>query len=153
MAIEVDAGEAYLAGRGLDPGELIACDAVRFDRDDPAVRLHAYDGAIVNIARRRRDPAAIHKTPVLPDCTTDGSLVGKVADLDVTGGGPDIAILTEGIADTLAGVLVFPGCVVLGASGADRLPVRRRFIGDGPTLNRARRWLRSRSASPVERAR
>jgi len=29
--------------------------------------------------------------------------------------------LIEGIADTLAGVLALPGCVVVGASGADRL--------------------------------
>jgi hypothetical protein len=134
------AGEPYLAGRGLDPAELIRTDSVRFDcNGNPAVRLHAYDGAIVNIARRMRDPSAPRKTPVLPDCTTDGTLVGKVADLDVTGGGPDVAILTEGIADTLAGVLAFPGCVVLGASGADRLKHIAAAIA--PRLVEARGWL------------
>jgi len=134
------AGEAYLSGRGLDPAELTRADCVRFDSNgNPAVRLHAYDGAIVNIARRMCDPSAPRKTPVLPDCTTDGTLVGKVADLDVTGGGPDVAVLTEGIADTLAGVLTFPGCVVVGASGADRLKNIAAAIA--PRLVEARGWL------------
>src|SRR6185369_1897851 len=31
-------GEQYLRGRRLDPAELVACDAVRFLDDDPAVR-------------------------------------------------------------------------------------------------------------------
>jgi len=134
------AGEAYLTGRGLDPAELTRADCVRFDRSgNPAVRLHAYDGAIVNIARRMRDPSAPCKTPVLPDCTTDGTLVGKVADLDITGGGPHVAVLTEGIADTLAGVLAFPSCCVVGASGADRLKHIAAAIA--PRLVEARGWL------------
>jgi hypothetical protein len=133
-------GEAYLAGRGLDPAELTRTDSVRFDRSgNPAVRLHAYDGAIANIARRMRDPSVPCKTPVLPDCTTDGTLVGKVGDIDTTGGGPDVAILTEGIADTLAGVLAFPGCVIVGASGADRLKHIAAAIA--PRLVEARGWL------------
>lgn len=133
-------GERYLQGRGLDPAELIATDAVRFDSNgNPAVRLHAYDGAIVNIARRMRDPSALRKTPVLPDCTTDGTLVGKVADLDVTGGGPDVAVLVEGIADTLASVLAFPGCTVVGAQCADRLPHVAAAIA--PRIVEARGWL------------
>lgn len=138
------AGEAYVKGRGLDPGELIACDAVRFDRGDPAVRLHAYDGTIINVARRLRVPwqtpsGDVRKMMVLPDCTTDGTLVGKVADLDVVGEGPDVAVLTEGVADTLAGVLAFPGCVVLGASGAARMPDVAAAIA--PRLVEARGWL------------
>ena len=132
-------GERYLAGRGLDPLELVARDAVRFDRDDPAVALHAYDGAIVNIARRRRDPAASVKAPVLPSCTTDGILVGRVEDIDCTGGGPDVAVLVEGITDTLAGVLAFPGCVIAGAHCADRLPHVVAAIA--PRLAAARGWL------------
>ena len=66
-------------------------------------------------------------------------LVGKVGDLDVTRGGPDVAILTEGIADTLASVLAFPGCVVVGASGADRLPHIAAAIS--PRLVEVRGWL------------
>ncbi len=134
------AGEAYLAGRGLDPAELTRADCVRFDSNgNPAVRLHAYDGPIVNIARRMRDPSVPCKTPVLPDCTTDGTFVGKVGEIDTTGGGPDVAILTEGIADTLAGVLAFPGCIVVGASGADRLKHIAAKIA--PRLVEARGWL------------
>jgi hypothetical protein len=131
-------GERYLAGRGLDPLELVARDAVRFDRDDPAVALHAYDGAIVNIARQRRDPAASIKAPVLASCTTDGILVGRVDEIDCSGGGPDVAVL-EGITDTLAGVLAFPGCVVAGAHCADRLPHVAAAIA--PRLVAARGWL------------
>ena len=134
------AGEAYLAGRGLDPAELTRADCVRFDSNgNPAVRLHAYDGAIVNIAQRMRHSSAPCKAPVLPDCTTDGTLVGKVSDIDTTGGGPDVAVLTEGIADTLAGVLAFTGCVVVGASGADRLKHIAAAIA--PRLVEARGWL------------
>lgn len=93
----------------------------------------------MNIARRMRDPSAPRKTPVLLDCTTDGTLVGKVGDIDTTGGGPDVAILVEGIADTLASVLAFPGCVVIGASGADRLKHIAAAIA--PRLVEARGWL------------
>lgn len=121
------AGEAYLAGRGLDPAELTRADCVRFDSNgNPAVRLHAYDGAIVNIAQRMRHSSAPCKAPVLPDCTTDGTLVGKVSDIDTTGGGPDVAVLTEGIADTLAGVLAFTGCVVGSPGDPPAWPARRR---------------------------
>lgn len=137
-------GEAYLKGRGLDPAELVAVDAVRFIEDEPAVRLHAYDSAIVNIVRRYRVP---RKTPSgdtrkmvgLTACTTDGTLVGKVADLDVAGEGPDVAVLTEGVADTLAGVLAFSGCVVVGANGAARMPDVAAAIA--PRLVEARGWL------------
>ncbi len=132
-------GERYLTDRGLDPLELIARDVVRFDHDDPAVALHAHDGAIVNIARRRRDPAADVKAPVLANCTTDGILVGRVDEIDCSGGGPDVAVLVEGITDTLAGVLAFSGCVVAGAHCADRLP----HVADAvaPRLVAARGWL------------
>jgi hypothetical protein len=58
--------------RGLDPADLTGGGHVRFDRSgNPAVRLYAYDGPIVSIARRMRDPSAPRKTAVLPDCTTD----------------------------------------------------------------------------------
>lgn len=132
-------GERCLAGRGLDPLELIARDVVRFDRDDPAVALHAYDGAIVNIARRRRDARASIKAPVLANCTTDGILVGRVDEIDCSGGGPNVAVLVEGITDTLAGVLAFPGCVVAGAHCADRLPHVAAAIA--PRLVATRGWL------------
>jgi hypothetical protein len=131
-------GEAYLVNRGLDPAVLVARDAVRFDRDDPAVALHAYDGAIINVARRRRDPAAIVKAPVLPSCTTDGTFVGRIGDLDATGG-PIVAVLVEGVTDSLAAVLAFPGCLVVGAHCADRLPHVAAAIV--PRLVEARGWL------------
>ena len=53
--------------------------------------------------------------------------------------GPDVAILTEGITDTLAALLAFPGCVVLGANGASRMEDVAAAIA--PRLVAARGWL------------
>ncbi len=133
-------GEAYLARRGLDPVELVRAGCVRFDRaGNVAVRLHAYDGALINIARRVIDPNAARPRLVAKFCSTDGTLVGKIDDIDTAGEGPDVAILTEGITDTLAGVLAFPGCVTLGANGASRMEDVAAAIA--PRLVAARGWL------------
>ncbi len=132
-------GGAYLASRGLDPAELVARGVVRFDRDDPGVALYSYDGTIINVARRRRDPAAIRKSPVLPRCSTDGTFIGRIGDIDTAGEGPDVAILVEGVTDSLAAVLAFPGCVVVGAHCADRLPHVAAAIA--PRVVEARGWL------------
>lgn len=149
LARRSPAGEAYLAGRGLDPAELVRLDVVRFDRGgNPAVALHDYDtGVVINVARRLRDPEAaskaagkvVSKTLVARDCSTDGTLVGKIADLDITGGGPDVAVLVEGIMDSLAAVLAFDGCCVVGANGADRMPCVAAAIA--PRIAKARGWL------------
>lgn len=138
------AGEDYLRGRGLDPQALRSVgDVVRFNEDDPAVRLHSYDGNPVNIVTRYRVPRQIdghtRKMTVRRYCPIRGTLVGKVGDLDVTGEGPDVAVLTEGVADTLAAVLAFEGCTVLGASGAGELRYVAAAIA--PRLAEARGWL------------
>jgi len=46
------AGEAYLAGRGLDPSKLIACGAVRFDHGNLTVALHAQKHQRHTVRRR-----------------------------------------------------------------------------------------------------
>jgi hypothetical protein len=134
------AGERYLDGRGLAPAELRRSgDVVRFWPDgSPVVKLHHLEtGDVINVVRRqlRGEP----KVLTLPDCGTDGALVGRVGDLDTTGQGVDVAVLVEGVADTLAAVLAFPGCVVLGANGAGRMVDVARAIA--PCLVGARGWL------------
>jgi hypothetical protein len=139
-----DAGADYIRSRGLDLQALRSIgDVVRFNEGDPAVRLHSYDGNAINIVTRYRVPRQINghtrKMVGRKYCPTDGTLVGKIADLDVAGEGPDVAVLTEGVADTLAGVLAFPGCVVVGASGAARMPDVAAAIAS--RLVEARGWL------------
>lgn len=123
-------GEAYLAGRGLDPAALRDLgDVVRYYHDgSPAVRLYSFEtGAPINIVRRQRagDPKILAldlaellgTEDIVGTCSTIGTLAGHVHDLDIAGEGPDVAILTEGVPDTLAALLAFPGCVVVGANG------------------------------------
>jgi len=145
-------GERYLAGRGLDPAELRQLgDVVRYYRDgSPAVRLHDFEtGAPINIVRRRLfgDPKILAldladllgTEHIVGTCSTIGTLAGRIHDLDIAGEGPDVAILPEGVADSLAALLAFPGCVVVGASGADRLKHIAAAIA--PRLVEARGWL------------
>lgn len=128
-------GERYFTGRGLGPAALRQLgDVVRYYPDGaPAVRLHDLaTGAPINIIRRQidREPkilaldlaGELGADDVVGTFSTAGTLVGRIGDLDVTGGGPDVAVLVEGLTDTLAGVLAFPGCVVVGANGWYMMP-------------------------------
>lgn len=144
-------GEQYLTGRGIDPAELRACgDVVRYRQNgSPAVLLHDFDGRSINIVTRmlagdskilsldiRR---TLGKLDAIGTHSTTGSLVGRIAALDTCGEGADVAILVEGVADTLAAVLAFPGCVVLGANGWYQMP--RVAAAVEPRLVEARGWL------------
>jgi hypothetical protein len=117
------------------------------------VKLHSFvTGAPINIVRRqlRGEPKvlALDLADVLgvtePDdlagsLSTEGALVGRVTDLDTTGQGADVAVITEGVADTLAAVLAFPGCAIGGANGAGRMvDVARAVV---PRIVEARGWL------------
>ena len=144
-------GESYLASRGLDPAQLIACGAVRFRADgSPCVLLHDLDTcAPANIVTRQIDGEpkvltldirrTLGKREAIGSHSTLGSLVGRVADLDTTGEGADVAILVEGVADTLAAILAFPGCVVVGANGWYRMADIAAAIA--PRVAAARGWL------------
>jgi hypothetical protein len=146
-----DKGEPYLARRGLDPARLIASGAVRFRADgSPCVLLHDLDtGAPVNIVTRQIDGDSkvltldirrtLGKREAVGSHSTLGSLVGRVGDLDTAGEGADVAILVEGVADTLAAVLAFPGCVVIGANGWYRMADIAAAIA--PRVVEARGWL------------
>ena len=126
--------EQYLRGRGLDPVQLIARGAVRFDYGDPIVALHSSRGEVINVVRRKVNPADGPKVIGMKGAPTAGTLVGRI-DRHVPGQG---IIITEGVADTLAAALAWPGGLVLGAHGASNLPIVAkavaRTIGQrGPT--------------------
>lgn len=110
-------GEAYLAGRGLEPGPLVARDLVRFQRDGaPAVALYSSRGAIRNVVRRALETGpGVPKVRGLTGCPTPGTLAGAVTAIAA---GVDV-VLCEGLADALAASLAWPGALVLGAHGAE----------------------------------
>ena len=133
-------GEEFLRRtRGVEPGELIGRDYVRFTPSgDPAVPLFDLsDGRLVNVVVRRRAPADGPKVIGLRDCPTAGSLVCRIAELDRNGA--DVAIATEGVMDSLAAALAFPGCVIAGAHGAGNLPVVAAAVA--PLLHSFNGWL------------
>jgi hypothetical protein len=146
-------GERYLADRGLDPAALRACgDVVRYRIADgaPSVQLHDLEtGAPINILTRQldREPKVIsldiRRTLGCHDVrgshSTVGTLGGRIGDLDTAGEGADVAILVEGVADTLAALLAFPGCVVLGASGWHHMEAIAAAVT--PRVVQARGWL------------
>ncbi len=113
------AGERYLSSRGLDPTDLVARDIVRYQPDgSPAVRLYSFDtGSPVNILTRNLTGEP--KVLAMTGCTTDGTIIGRIGEIDRQG--PDVAVLVEGMTDALVAVLAFPGCVVVGANGAGKL--------------------------------
>lgn len=118
-------GEAYLRLRGVNPDLLIERDYVRFGvdgwiADGPTVALRDFTtGAIVGLQSRRihGDEPKIHTSK---GCGVIGAaLHGRAADVDPEG--VDVAVLVEGLMDTLAALLAWPGCAVLGAPGAGHL--------------------------------
>jgi len=130
-------GERYLQGRGIQTTELVARDIVRFaENGDPSVRLFDFEtGAPINILRRQvdRDP----KVLALSGCSTDGTIIGKVSDVDPDG--VDVAVLVEGVTDSLAAVTAFAGCAIVGANGASRLASVAKAVA--PRIAAARGWL------------
>jgi hypothetical protein len=143
-------GERYLAERGLGLGGLRQRgDVVRFYPDgEPAVRL--YDlatSAPINIIRRQIDCEPkilaldlgdeLGADDVVGTFSTSGTLAGRVADIDPDG--VDIAVLVEGMTDSLAALLAFPTCAVLGANGWYMMP--RVAAAIAPRLVTARGWL------------
>jgi hypothetical protein len=144
-------GERYLIERELDPAALRRCgDVVRFYPDgSPAVLLHNLEtGTPVNIVQRQLDNSeykilsldlgdVLGTDDVVGGFSTLGTLVGRSRDIDPDG--VDVAVLVEGVADSLAALLAFPTCAVVGANGAYRMPHVAAAIA--PRLVAARGWL------------
>ena len=115
-----EAGEQYLLMRGLDATMFVENDVVRFTSSgDVVVRLwDLSEDRPINLVTRRRVPRIGRKVVGLKHCPTDGSLIGAIADFDSDS---VEVILTEGVFDTLAAMLIRPTALVLGAHGAGRL--------------------------------
>jgi hypothetical protein len=129
------AGERYLDRRGV--GNVVELHGrVRFDRTDapgrdhwssdgaPTLALHDLHGrGISGIVRRRlpdvvaADPRGV-KAPSLTGCRGSGTMAHALAEIEP---GRDV-VVTEGIADTITGLVAWPEAVVLGANGTGPLP-------------------------------
>ena len=131
-------GERYLDGRGITSRPLRERGRLRFsNRGEPAVPL--YDlatGELVGIQYRCLD--GDKKLRCEPGSQVAGSaLAGRVGELDTLG--VDVAVLVEGLADSLAAQLAFPGCAVFGASGAEQMA--RIAMAVAPRIVELRGWL------------
>jgi len=113
-------GEEYLASRGVL--DALRFDLVRFDRrhgGSPALALHARDGKIRNVVRRRLPELGEPKTPGLPSCPTPGTFAGAVWEIAIA---KRDVVITEGVFDSIAASLAWGKAIVLGAHGANNLP-------------------------------
>ena len=111
-------GESYLRSRSIDPETLRALDLVRYHAGgDPAVALRDLaTGKIVGIQYRclQRDAKLICS----PGSQVAGSaLVGHLGDL----GRSRVAVLVEGLADSLVARVLWPDAAIFGAPGAGQL--------------------------------
>jgi len=113
-------GEGYLRDRGLDPKTLR--DYVRYTRDgDPALPLRDLaTGDIVGVQQRSLDPLKPKLLCFKGSQLAGSSLHGRLTDLDPEG--VDVAVVVEGLADTLTACLAFTGCAIFGAPGAAQVP-------------------------------
>ena len=113
-------GEIYLRDRGLDPKLLR--DIVRYTRDgDPALPLRDLDtGNIVGVQLRSLDSGKPKLLCFRGSQLAGSALHGRITDLDPDG--VDVAVVVEGLADTLAAYLTFAGCAIFGAPGAAQIP-------------------------------
>ena len=113
-------GEHYLQGRGFNPDELRAQgDIIRYaESGDVALAMRSFDDdTIVGIHYRAPIGKGFHCEPW---SEPDGSaLIGRLGELDRDG--VDVAVVVEGLADSLAARLAFTGCAVFGAAGAAHL--------------------------------
>lgn len=131
-------GERYLDGRSIaSSGELR--HVVRYHQGDPALPVRDLaTGSIVGIQYRRTEPGADPKVLSVRGSRLAGSaLWGKLTDLDPDG--VDVAVLTEGLADTLVAHLAWPGCAIYGAPGADQLRAIAEAVA--PRVAAVRGWL------------
>lgn len=113
-------GESYLRDRGLDPAALRAI--VRYTREgDPALPLRdLVTGTIVGIQHRSLQPDKPKLLCFRGSQIAGSFLYGQLTDLDPES--VDVAVVVEGLADTLAAYLAFSGCAIFGSPGAAQIP-------------------------------
>ena len=134
-------GEAYLAGRGIDAAALRRHgDVVRYSlTGEPAVALRDLaTGAITGV--QYRCLAGDRKLRCEPGSQLAGAaLHGRVGEIALGGeGGVDVAVLVEGLADTLVAVLTWPGCAIFGAPAGE---LERVATAVAPRIAACRGWL------------
>ncbi len=132
------AGEQYLAGRKLDPAELRGRgDLLRYSTSgELALPMRDIETSAIVGIQYRGSGAKRFRTEPHSDASSS-ALVGRLTDLDPEG--VDVAILVEGLADTIAASLAFPGCAVFGAPGCEHLERIARAIA--PRIIACRGWL------------
>jgi hypothetical protein len=126
-------GLQYLAERDLAPAARLA----RFDLrlgGSPAIPLHTSTGEVRNVVRRALPELGDPKTPGLPQCPTPGTLLHSLTDVCST----RPTIIVEGVADALTAAIAWPRAVVLGAHGADNLPLVARAAARAVVATRGR---------------
>lgn len=127
------AGERYLRERCLDPETLRSYDAVRYSRlGDPAVQLRDLGtGDVTGIQYRMLKGDS--KLTAQPGSQSSGAcLLGRVADLEKI----RLAVIVEGLADTLAARLIWPDAAVFGAPGAEQLESIGTTVGSAVVRRR-----------------
>jgi phage/plasmid primase-like uncharacterized protein len=130
-------GESYLRDRGLDPK--ILPEIIRYTREgDPALPLRDLaTGTIVGIQHRSIQP---DKPKLL--CFRGSQIVGSCLHGEITALDPEgitVAVVVEGLADTLAAHLAFSGCAVFGAPGAAQMPAVVTAVAQ--RIAQCRGWL------------
>lgn len=126
------AGERYLQGRCIDPRALRQRgDVVRFIDEETAQRTRDCDagepavsvrdlatGAIVGVQRRRLGTSADPKIKSLfGSSLSRAALFGRLDDIERS----NVAVIVEGLADTLCACLAWPDAAVFGAPGVQQL--------------------------------
>jgi hypothetical protein len=120
LARRSSAGKAYLATRGFEDDELrTQGDVVRYsDAGEVALAMRSLEtGAVVGIQYRSIIGKGFRAEPYSEPSSS--ALGGRIAELDREG--VDVAIVVEGLSDTLAARLAWPGCAVFGAAGVDHV--------------------------------
>jgi hypothetical protein len=115
-------GERYLEiERGTDPTPLRHRNVVRFGRrGEPAAALRdLVTGDVVGVQFRAIGGSEPKVRSASGSRVSGAALVGRVAELDPLG--CDVAVVCEGLMDSLTAVVAFPGCAVYGAGGAQQL--------------------------------
>lgn len=138
LAVRSLVGERYLQGRGIDPAALRAQgDLVRYTTTgEIAVPIRDLaTGAIVGIQYRTPHTKGFRTEPYSE--TSGSALVGRLAEIDRDG--VDVAVIVEGLADTLAARLTWLGCAVFGAAGAGHLDTITEAVA--PKIAEIKGWL------------
>lgn len=137
-----DRGARYLASRLKNAAEaqsLIDRGVVRFMRNgNVALPLRDLEtGQVVGIQHRAIDGSLPKVWSVKGSRVSGTALHGRVTDIDPCS--VDIAVIVEGLVDTLHACLEFPGSAIYGAAGVSQMAVIAAAVA--PSVAAARGWM------------